>query len=221
MARKNDVIIQDPPMEEFGKRHSCIKRTCLSGCGCVLLFFLGILFVVHFASQERTKELKEIPKSVVSSVPLYDAQNIRTIQFTNAQEKNIAIEIAGFIPKIILSPFVIGFPEKFIENDNTEASSTHFENIKTFLQRPLEDKKDTIFLEWTNLSADPKFVAEYYKNELKKQNFQIEETHINTYFTKIIFKKEDIRGILSIQDQSPTKEGTDSVSITIHMHVNK
>ncbi len=217
MARKDDVVIQEPPMEEFGKRHSCIKRTCLSGCGCVIFFLIGAVFLVNFAAKERIRELKHIPENVEETVPLYDAQNVRTIQQINGKEKNAGFEIAAIIPKLFLSPLVVTFPEKFIENPEHGGRDAHISNIKKFLKRPLADQRNTVILEWTNLSAEPKFIVEYYQTELKQKQFQIQSTGKTSSSTQLLFEKNDINGAVYIQDETPRKEGTDFVSVRIQI----
>jgi len=187
MARKDDVVIQEPPMEEFGKRHSCVKRTCLSGCGCILFFIIGGVFLINFAAKERIKDLKHIPETVESNIPLYDPQNVRHIQQISGKEKNKGFEIAALVPKVLISPLVITFPEKFIENPKKGDRDAHIANIKTFLQTPLGDQRDTLILEWTNLSAEPKFLVEYYQTELKKKQFQIQATGKTTSSTQLLF----------------------------------
>lgn len=220
MPKKDDIIIQEPPLEEFGKKHSCIKRTCLSGCGCLFLFLFGSIFLIHYATREHEREIKRIPPLVERNVPLYDTQNLSKIKIINGEERQKGFELAALIPKLFISPLIIEWPEKFVENpQKTGGNQAHIANIKKFLKKPLSESKDVVTVEWKNLSAEPKFVEEYYKDELTKRDFKIENTARTTSTSQLLFEKPGISGAVYIQDFSARKEGTDFVSVKVTMKV--
>lgn len=218
MSRRDDVVIQEPPMEEFGKRHSCIKRTCLSGCGCFLLFVIGTLVLINFATRDHTKNLKNIPPTIQKEIPLYDTNNVNTIKFTSGKDQSNAYQKAAIVPKLFLAPFVYSWPEKFVENPQYGSGREVFiENMKNFLKRPVAKTPDTILLEWDHLSAEPRFVEEYYKSELKKKQFSVEQTSRTASSTQLLFQKEATTGAIFITDNDARREGTDYVSVKINM----
>ena len=178
---RGDVVIQEPPLEEFGKNHSCLKRTCLSGCGCFFIFLIGTLFLINYATKQREREIKNIPRLVTESVPLYDAQNIHKIKILSG------------------------------------TTNAHIANIKALFKVPLSDARDTITLEWKNLSAEPQFIEQYYKDELEKKDFTLEPTASTASTSQFLFKKQNINGALYIKDSGSKLEGTDFVSVKINM----
>lgn len=218
MSKKDDVVIQEPPMEEFGKRHSCIKRTCLSGCGCFVLFIIAAVVIINLATRDHTKNLKAIPPSLPQKVPLYDALNVRTIKFTSGEAQSKAYQTAAIVPKIFLAPIVFTWPEKFVDNPKIGGRDAFLENMKKFLKRPVASTPDTILLEWDHLSAEPKFIEEYYKSELKKKQFSVEQASRTASSTQLLFKKDATAGAIFITDNDARREGTDYVSVKINMN---
>lgn len=216
---REDVVIQEPPVEEFGKKHSCIKRTCLSGCGCFFIFIIGSLILINYATNERERSLKNIPEKIQKNIPLYDEQNIKTIKMLSGEEKQKKLGLIAIFPKLLLSPMVVQWPEKFIENPEHGGRAAHIANIKRFVKLPVGDSKDIVTLEWKNLAAEPKFVEEYYTNELTKNNFTLEKAGQTTSSSQILFEKEQTSGTLLIQDTTPKIEGTDTVILKIHMNL--
>lgn len=214
---REEVVIQEPPMEEFGKKHSCIKRTCLSGCGCFFIFIIGALILINYATNERERSLKNIPETVKKNVPIYDEQNIESIKFLSGEEKQKKLGLIAIFPKMLLSPMIVQWPEKFLEKPEHGGRAAHLANIKAFLKLPVGQNKDIITLEWKNLSAEPKFIEEYYTNELTKSNFTLENAARTASSSQILFQKEEISGTLSIQDTTPKTEGTDTVLLKVHM----
>lgn len=214
---REEVVIQEPPVEEFGKKHSCIKRTCLSGCGCFFIFIIAALILINYATNERERNLKNIPEKIQKNIPLYDEQNIKTIKFLNGEEKQKKLNYIALFPKIVISPMIIQWPEKFITNPQKGGKEAHLANIKTFLKLPIAEVKDTITLEWKALPAEPKFIEEYYTNELTKNHFTLETASKTASSSQILFQKEKISGVVYIQDNSPTIEGTDLITLKIYM----
>lgn len=214
---KQDVVIQEPPMEEFGKKHSCIKRTCLSGCGCVILLIIGFVALINFATTHRgVRNLKSIPRQVTATVPLYDAQNVKSIKLETENGSKIVLAVTSFLPKLVLSPLIVVSPEKLMENPAV-GQGAYKENLKTFFKKPLRQPQNTYILEWKNLPAELSFIEDYYESELKKRDFTVEESSRSTSTVQMIFKKDGVEGVFLGQDMRPEKDGTDTVVVTINM----
>ncbi len=73
MRQKLDnVEIKNPPIGEFNKKPSCIKRGCFGGCGLIILFLIAILVILKFTTTENPKELKALPEFFPAEIPIYD-----------------------------------------------------------------------------------------------------------------------------------------------------
>lgn len=211
---KEDVVIQDPAIEEFGKKHSCIKRTCLSGCGCFLLFLILFVVAINVASHPRSRSLKAIPPPLKVQVPLYDTQNVQKITVIKNTDNNLLGGVLSLVPKMILSPVVVVKPELFLTRPQ-HGEDAALENLKIFFKKPLSEPKETYTLQWKNLSAELSFIKDYYQSELEKKQFTLKTIQTSTSTLNISFQKHGISGVILGEDHSDKKDGTDFVSVQV------
>lgn len=194
MRRDIDPIeIKEPPIREFQKKRSCLRLGCL---------FLGVFFllVILFASllftqleETQTKEMFDIPPSFPTAIPLYDEKNIDRILITT--------------PRRISPPF------------RKIASSivTRFPTIKQVIDpiaTPITGNRTTITIEWSDLSATPKFIGEYYSIALVKAGFSILVASETDTLHQLGFDNDTIHGVLYIRNNLKTDD-TDVMSLTV------
>lgn len=216
----DNIEIKEPPIKELKKKKSCLKRTCLSGCGCIIIFIIAFLLLLKFAATPREKELKQVPENFPTSIPVYDKDNIVKITFVSGRDRAKWVETATFVPKIILSPILLTL-DKYdvvpIQEDNpNRADGISWDNFIRLVQEPVGNYRDTIKIEWQDLSATPKFIQDYYQTELKKGEFEVNITTENDDMRQFIFMLENIDGVLYIKDNHE-EVGTDYLSITINI----
>lgn len=223
--RKNieQIDIQEPPIQEITKKKSCARRSCTTGCGCIVIFLIVAVVLLNFTTGPRAKTLKKIPENFPKSIPIYDQDNISNITFISGKEKNKIIETIALIPKLILSPIILVLNNN-LNNDRQLDDNGRIQINKTtgwkewlnIIKEPITDNRDIIQIEWTELSAEPKFVYNYYKNELEKKTFIIEQETYNNERKEFHFKLNELDGILYIKDNSESN-GTDFISMTINI----
>lgn len=208
----SSVVIQEPPLQELNKKRSCAKRTCATGCGCIVLFLLASLLLLKFAAGPKKKTLKKIPTQVEAYIPLYDLDSLEHIYVTSGKDRNKAIETAAYIPKIILAPIFIA-----IENNaNTTAleETSVWTELSEFVREPLTDQRDSLTMTWTDLIADPSFVYTYYVHKLEERGFTVVTEKTDGRVRHLTFSDGQVDGSLSIQDSGETT-GTDYVELTL------
>lgn len=217
------IEIQEPPIEELKKKRSCLKHTCVSGCGCLILFLIGSIIFLQLTSGERVKELKNVPDNWPKSIPVYDKDNISKISILSGQERGQNLEKIALIPKFILSPIFIILEKKFpVEKNNPEGrmeQKTTWESFVKIMKEPVADHRDKIQIEWSNLPAEPYFIFNYYKNALKKENFSINESVDREEIRQFKFNLDQTEGVLYIKDTAENK-GTDFASLTLIISSN-
>lgn len=225
MRRNIDKIkIQEPPIEQLTKKNSCAKRSCASGFGCIIIFLIASLLLLKFATGPKIKELKAVPDNFPKSVTLYDTDNITKITFVSGKEKSRVVEAAVFIPKLLLSPMVLMLDNNVTSRKTTDANGRLIVN-KTptwrdwfnYMKEPVTDKRDIVQIEWSALPAEPRFIQNYYKTELKKDNYKIEDSASTDNVRQFHFSsiKENVEGVIYIEDD-PKNSGTDYVSLTVN-----
>jgi len=231
MRKKIEQIeIKEPPIEEFKKKKSCAKRSCSTGCGCIVIFLLVSLLLLKFIAGPRTKELKNPPDNFPSNITLYDKDEIKSISFISGKQKSRSVELAAFIPKLVLSPIILMFDDsvktqKIIKKDGeilVEKKATWSDYFR-LVKEPVTDQRDIVQIEWNYLTAEPDFIYEYFQNELKKNKYIIELISTNNkkkfQFT-FIDEKNNINGVLYIQDDAQDR-GTDYLSLTVNIPPQK
>ena len=222
MRQEIDKIkIKEPPIEELSKQRSCLKSTCATGCGCFTILFVISIILLKFAFGPSTKELKDLPINFTSKIPIYDVSNIEKITHTSGKEKSKKIERAAFLPKLVLSPFIIYFDKnfKYIPRTKPEGEEmTNIDKLVAFMQKPLSDERDVYKIEWIELDASQNFLLEYYKTELQKKGFEIGQESDNKDIKEFTFSEnpENITGVVYTIDSQNTKY-TDYMSVTVNV----
>ncbi|HYE59832.1 MAG TPA: hypothetical protein VEA18_01450 [Candidatus Kapabacteria bacterium] len=213
----NDIQIKEPPLQELNKKRSCLKRSCATGCGCIALFLIAVFLFLRFAAAPRPKELATVPGHFPKSITLYDTDAIHRISFISGEQKSRWTEIAGYVPKAILSPLILSLERQSQGSAQTTASAFTWEAFIDLMKKPLTDTRHTLQIEWTDLPAQPKFIENYYKNELKKNNFDILQSTEGDTIRQFLFTNTttSIDGVLYMSD-TPDKDGTDYVSLNVN-----
>ncbi len=215
----NNVEIVEPPIGELTRKYSAfsaIKRTCLTGCGCLVLVIIGIIIFLRVALGSGPQTLKQIPDNFPADIPIYDKDNTEQITFVSGKYKNRGIEIAAFIPKIILSPLFLTL-NKNNQDTNTTDKLASVKNLWQIISSPVSDHRDTIQIEWRNLDAAPSFIIDYYKTELKKEDYNIDEESKGNNVQQFSFSKDNITGSIYVQGNEKIKSGTDYMVLTVNL----
>lgn len=214
----DNVEIKEPPLQEFKKKRSCLKRSCAGSCGCAVLAVIVLLILLKFVAVPRPKELSDVPPHFPPSVPVYDEEAIETITLVSGRQKNRALEIAAYVPKIVLVPLYLGFENYLPEETRSafaKARDKHgWQKFISLLREPITDQRDTVTIEWENLSAEPSFVQEFYDTELKKSGFDVQISAITESTRQMIITKDSITGVLIVEDNA-NKSGTDTLTLTL------
>ncbi len=216
----DNVEIVEPPLEELTKQRSGFKRTCLSGCGCVVIFIVGAIIALKLAVGPGPQTLKSVPEYFPKDIPVYDADNIESITFISGQYKNRGVEIAALFPKLILSPLLVN--NQNTENEHSEDSEGIFKDFVNVLTQPVGDHRDTVQIKWVDMNAEPNFVINYYMTELKKKNFNIEAEsegkNVNKVVKQFSFQRQTDNVSGSMYVEGPVNgRGTNYASLIVNV----
>lgn len=226
--RKNvidNVKVVEPPLGEFSKQHSSLKRTCITGCGCIALFIIGGIIALKLAVGPGPKTLKTVPEDFPKNIPVYDKDTIEQITFISGKYKNRGMEIAAFFPKIILSPLLLTLNKDGSDLPAASPSSTIIEKQARSLQRvwklittPVGDHRDTVQVEWKNMDAEPRFVISYYRNELRKAGYKIDAESEGAGVRQFSFSAlDETTGSLYVKSNEEDHPGTDYAALTVNL----
>ena len=218
----NDVEIKEPPIREFEKKSSCLKRSCAIGCGCFAILGIGFLFLLRYGGAPRPKELKKIPAALAERIPLYDKKNINRIVLTSPSNRPRLASQAILLPKAI-SPSLLHIvvPEKkdargSLRSERTILHRSAWTEFTDRMKEPNAGEPDVYEIEWIDLSAKPQFLQEYYKQAFEKMDFTVANVSIGDKVLQFSFTKENTEGSLYIED-TDGRIGTDEVLLTVRI----
>ena len=214
------VEIVEPPIEELSKNRSSFRRTCFTGCGCIIVFIIAIIIAIWFAIGPSPKTIKILPGNFPGDIPLYDKDNIEQMTYISGKYKSRGLAVAAFFPKIILSPLLLRANQSYpgapdLELSPATSRTDYLRRVWHLLTTPVSDKRDSVQIEWHNLDAEPNFIVSYYKKELRKAGFTINEDSQN--HKQISFSKNMVDGTFSVVGDEEQKPGTDYALLTVNL----
>jgi hypothetical protein len=211
----DNIEIVEPPLQELTRRGSFLKRTCLTGCGCLVILIVGIIISVYLFLGTGPKTLKKVPDYFPKNIPLYDTDAIEVITVVPGKYEARSVELAVFFPKVILAPLL----HTTISTSSTSSVfSTQINSFKKLWQVAItapEDYTDTIKIEWQNVDADPLFIFSYYKSELVKNNYQIKIENEDPLNPEFSFSHNAIKGNFVAYKNTTKKSGTNYAVLTL------
>lgn len=197
----DSVEIVEPPIGELTKKYSAfsaIKRACLTGCGCLVFLIIGIIIFLRIALGNGPEILTSVPANFPSNIPVYDPDSIEQITFVSGKYKNRGVEIAAFFPKLILSPLLMKSDNKTADKSEEGAFSS-VSNLWKTITTPISDHRDTVQIEWRDLTAGLSFINSYYRTELQKQGYTIDVQSTGDDVQQFSFSQNLITGSLYIK----------------------
>lgn len=217
------INIQEPPVTELKKQRSCLKRSCVTGCGCIVFFFFGILILLNLLTGSGTHEVKDVPEAFPTDIVVYDAERIDTIHVSDHAVRGELANIFAIVPKAFLVSTYMVLGDATPTSIRSYYDTATVENTSTFntfwrlMQEPLTPESEQIVLTWRELAAEPRFVQEYYVNALETAGYTITVTANTQTRRQLLFEKTPYIGSLLIRDTSPESKGTDYVEITVSL----
>jgi hypothetical protein len=185
-----DVEIIEPPIQELKKRGPWFTTACLSGCGCVLIFVVALIIGIKIYIGAGPKEIKNLPAHFPIEIPVYDQYNIEKITVVSGQYKSRSMDLAAFFPKILLSPII--YPDNSEPNAPSKTNKSDvIKEIWKLLVKPTADDRDTIIIEWHDITSEPQTMIQYYQTKLKDAGFIIESETVGHNYKQFLFKRDN------------------------------
>jgi hypothetical protein len=209
-----NIEIVEPPVGELSRQQGSFKKTCLTGCGCVIFLVIAVVGALRFFIGSGPSTLTKLPANFPTSIPVYEKDSIESITYISGVYKHRSTEIAAFFPKVILSPMLM-----HLQRD-TSSSSTGFmaanRNFWSVLTTPVSDSRDTIIIKWANIESEPDFIISYYRKELNKNDYELTETENNDSSLNFSFQGQNgVSGTLIVDTSNLESSGTDYAALTV------
>ena len=217
MPREVDEIqIQGPPIDEIRKRSSCLKRSCGTLLGIIIVLLMVFSLLIHLVVSPNTKKLSTIPTDFPAGIPLYDNENIDAITYISGKERGQAIELLAFVPKAILSPLILAIESA---DEATGADTeTLWESFIRILGTPLADHRKVVTVTWSELQAAPSFIQSYYRSALLQAGYE-ETSEKQAQHVRFVDKHGTTVNV-AVNDNGNPQDGTDYAILKIYYHGN-
>lgn len=206
------VEIVEPPIGELSKERSSLKRTCLTGCGCVVFLVAAAVIGLRLFVGAGPSTSKTLPENFPKNIPIYEKDAIEQITFISGRYKDRSVEIAAIFPKVILSPILISL------NRQNATSSSPNDTFWKIVTTPVGDTRDTIQIEWRNIDAEPSFVASYYHKELSKRGYTASDEVVAGNDYSFNFTSDyGVSGAFYATSNAEDHPGTDYAALTVNI----
>lgn len=207
------VEIVEPPIRELTKNQSSFKRGCFTGCFFIILCVGLALGTIKILIGVGPTTIKTVPAAFPNDIPIYDKDAIEQITSIPGKYKYRSTEIAALFPKILLSPLLT---RAYDARQTTTSSQSTWRDIWRILATPVSSLNDTVEIEWADLDAEPDFIYTYYKKELSKKKYLINDEVREQTEQHFSFNREDgIEGFFLVSGDATTKPGTDYAALTV------
>lgn len=211
--RIEPIEIKEPAIQEIQKKKSCFGRSCSFGCLLFLLLIVGGIILIRFSAISHPKEVKQIPEHFPKSVPIYDKDAITKITFLSGKKKERAVQTAAKLPDFVSNKLISLIDKSVGDQEERGIPSTWNEFLYMF-ENDIRDERDTATIYWEKLTAEPKFIQDYYKINLERAGFLVnDDISDDKTIRELYFIKDTTEGTLYIED-APTSSGTDSIILT-------
>jgi len=211
------VTIQEPAINEIKKPRSCFRRTCGSGCGCLMILLIAAAAGAWLFVPPEPKKLTTLPDTLPENLPLYKRDAVTHITYLSAERKKRGPETVAILPKIIITPLILGLNRLQEGSASTTPRLTPaslWNATRDALKTPLTTYRHTTVITWDALGAEPNFIDEWYQNEFKKQHYQIERSFTSSTARAMRFMNATTTGTIFIDDV-PQTAGTDRVIMDV------
>lgn len=213
------VEIVEPPIGELTRTRSSFKRTCFTGCLFIVLFVISLVVGARLLIGAGPETVKSVPENFPQAIPVYDKDAIEAITFISGKYKYRSTEIAAFFPKVILSPLLVRIHDsEFSTGTSTSRAKLSLDSVWQIVRTPVSELKDTVQIEWRDINAEPSFVYSYYKKELTKNGYKIEDEVRERARQHFLFNhKTGVTGFLVVEGDEEAKPGTDYAVLTVNI----
>lgn len=211
--RIEPIEIKDPAIQEIQKKKSCFGRSCSFGCFVFLLFLAAIYVLFRFSTVANPKEVKEVPEHFPKSMPIYDKDAVTKITFLSGKKRERALQTAAKLPNMI-EQRLIRLIDGNINKDQAPGLPSTWNEFLYLLEHDITDDRDMVMIYWSDLTAEPKFIQDFYATNLRRSGYTVSTTIASDKTVwEIEFTKDATEGILFIEDD-PTRTGTNTVTLT-------
>ena len=221
----NTVQIQEPTLKEIRKHHSYLRGSCLTGTGCITLFFIALYATFKLIVGNGPTVLTTYPTDFPRDIPQTNTDRLIKVVEVDATTKTRALWVATAIPRFILSPVLSEIdPQAHIEEEKDSLGRVTFLRTLTrddyirYLGLPTgANNTKTVVATWNNIKTYPSIAVDAYEKQLTRSGFTIAPlVGIGQENAGITFTKGSISGTLRAIDLHPDQPGIEFMELVVN-----
>ena len=207
------------PEHEHKRGHSCRN---LLGCLILIIIIIGLMVwgTFKFVIGPAIQIVDKIPDDFPQEIALYQS-NLAKVKVQTAESKAKVLNVLNSVPDWLSAPFLkwlsTDIKTQLVQKNLNQVSlpdNITVDALRDSLSSYNAKNDKTVSLSWDNLDKSKEEIASYYKQELEKNQFQIQES-ISDYDIDLGFWKDNIFGAIKIGD-SYQKDGGSAVNMSVN-----
>lgn len=186
---------------------STLRRGCNWTLGCSFILLLTFILMGWLFSPPSPQRTASLPADFPTDIPLYKFEDRSTITYLAGAQKDSAPRRLALIPRFffnqilkVITPGAVS-EVKNIKGPIVISWQTPWQDLKKIMQTPAADGSlETVALTWENLLGEKKeTIFDFYKKNLKSQEYQIVPGLKTADALTMDFKKEKTKGWLKVE----------------------
>lgn len=205
MADQRPARIEEPILKN---NKSTLRRGCSWTLGCAFILLLVSILLGWFFSAPSPQRSALLPTGFPTDIPLYKFEDRSTITYLIGARKDSSPQRLALVPRFFFNQILkIITPEAGSEVKNLNGPiaiswQNPWRDVKNIMRTPAADNNlETVALTWENLLDEQKeTIFDFYKKNLKSQEYRIIPGLKTAYTLTMDFTKEKTRGGLRVEN---------------------
>ncbi len=221
----NTIQIQEPTLKEIKKHHGWLRGSCLTGCGCIGLFFLVLYVAFKLIVGSGPTVLTNFPADFPRDIPQSNSEKLITVVEVSATSKTRALWVATVIPRLLLSPVLSEIdPEARITEQKDSLGRVAFtrtigrEDYIRYLSLPTGAAgTKTVVATWNNIKTYPSIAVDAFEKQLERAGYTITPLKdVGEKNAGITFSRGATSGVVRALDLHPDQPGIEFMELMVN-----
>ena len=218
-SQQNEEEDNYEPEPSRKKGHGCRN---FSGCLIIIFIIIGLMIwgTFKFVIGPAVLAVDQIPNDFPKEIALYQG-NLAKIKIQTTESKSKVLNFLNAVPDWASAPFLkwlspdikTQLVQKNLNQLNLQDKIT-VDGLRDSLGAYNAKNDKTVSLSWDSVNKSKEELATFYKQELEKNHFQIQES-ISDYDINLGFWKDNVFGAMKIGD-SYQNNGGSAVNMTVN-----
>lgn len=182
-SSQQTIQIQEPTLKEIKKHSGWFTGSCVTGAGCIVIFFGAIYLLFRITVGSGPTILSDFPNDFPNDIPRSNVDKIIKITSVDSASKDRSVWIATAIPRFLASSVLSEInPDAEIIEERDSLGRVNFKrtlsrnNYLNYLNIPIgSEHTRTIVVTWNGIKSYPSIFADGFEKALERAQYTIEK----------------------------------------------